>query len=105
MLAGYATVKNSCSRAVAISAVDAGDFASAMIHETLVENGVSKMRHASSLPLAAHGMLRFAPGGRHLMLMNPKRQLKEGDQLGITLMLVDGRKIRADFTVRKNAPD
>ena len=104
MLAGYAIVRNPCPRAFAITAVSSGDFAMSMIHETLVENGVSKMRHADSLSLPAHSELRFAPSGRHLMLMNPKHALREGDQLKLTLQLADGRRISADFIIRKDPP-
>jgi copper(I)-binding protein len=104
MLAGYATVRNPCPRAIAIVDVAAVDFASAMIHETLVENGVSKMRHADRLPVPARGALAFAPGGRHLMLMQPRRPLKAGERTVLTLLLADGRRLSAEFTVRRDAP-
>lgn len=103
-LAGYATVRNPCARAFAITGVSSGDFAMSMIHETLVDNGISKMRHADSVSLPAHGEVRFAPGGRHLMLMNPKRKLKDGDKLKFTLTLADGRRISADFSILKDPP-
>ena len=105
MLAGYAVLRNPCDRPLAITGVSSGDFVMSMIHETVVENGVSKMRHAASSPLPVRGELRFAPGGRHLMLMHPKRALKEGDKVRLTLKLADGRRISADFPVRKTAPD
>ena len=104
MLAGYATVRNPCALAVAITDVSSADFAMSMIHQTLVENGVSKMRHADSLPLPAHSALHFAPGGRHLMLMNPTRELKVGDKVKLTLKLADGRLVSADFRIRKDPP-
>ena len=105
MLAGYASLRNPCARAVAITGVSSADFAMSMIHETLVENGVSKMRHIDSLPLKARGEISFAPGGRHLMLMNPKRNLKVGDSVKLTLSLADGRKISGDFPIRKDPPN
>lgn len=104
MLAGYATVRNPCARDITIVDVAAADFAGAMIHETLVENGVSKMRHADRLPVPARGVLAFAPGGRHLMLMQPRRPLKAGDRSVLTLVLADGRRLSAGFAVRRDAP-
>lgn len=103
-LAAYATVRNPCARVVAIIDVSSGDFAMAMMHETQIENGVSKMRHVASLPLAARGEVRFAPGGMHLMLMNPTRKLKAGDSVELSLKLADGRLISANFPIRSDPP-
>ena len=103
-LAAYATVRNSCSRAFAITGVDARGFAMSMIHETVVSKGISTMRDTPSLSLPAHGQVVFSPGGRHLMLMNPDRVLHLGDKLRVTLLLSDGSRIAADFTIRKDAP-
>ncbi|MFA6986699.1 MAG: copper chaperone PCu(A)C [Arenimonas sp.] len=103
-LAAYAIVRNPCTRAVAITEVSSGDFAMAMIHETQVQDGVSKMRHVDSLPLPAHGEVRLAPGGTHLMLMSPKRKLKAGDTVQLSLTLADGRLISGDFPIRSDPP-
>jgi hypothetical protein len=103
-LAGYATVRNSCPAAMVVTDASSGDFVMGMIHETLVENGVSRMRHVSSLPLPARGELRFEPGGRHLMLMHPKRMLKAGDKVKVSLKLAGGQAISADFVVAKDPP-
>ena len=104
MLAGYAVVRNPCARAFAIIGVSSSDFAMGTIHETLVENGVSKMRHAATLPLPAHGEVRFAPGARHLMLMNPTRALKVGDRLKLRIKLADGSGIDGEVPIRAEPP-
>jgi copper(I)-binding protein len=104
MLAGYATVRNPCKAAFVITDVSSPDFAMAMMHETTVEKGISKMRDLDSLALPPAGEVRFAPNGRHLMLMNPKRQFKAGDALKLNLSLADGRRISADFIVRAEPP-
>jgi len=102
-LAGYAIVRNPCTAPLVITDASSGDFVMGMIHETVVLDGVSQMRHVDSLPLPARGELRFAPGGRHLMLMHPKRQLKVGDKVKVSLKLADGRRISANFLVSKDA--
>lgn len=103
-LAGYAIVRNPCSAPMVITDASSAQFVMGMIHETLIENGVSRMRHVASLSLPAKGELVFAPGGRHLMLMHPKRQLNVGDRVTVNLKLADGRLINADFVVAKDAP-
>jgi copper(I)-binding protein len=104
MLAGYAIVRNPCARAFAITGLSASDFSLSMIHETRVENGVSKMRHAGPMSLPAHGELRFEPGAGHLMLMNPKHALKIGDRLKLTIKLGDGTSIDGEFPIRAEPP-
>jgi copper(I)-binding protein len=103
-LAGYAVLRNPCARSFAVTDVSSSDFAMGMIHETLVEKGVSRMRHAESLPLPARGVLTFEPGGKHMMLMHPRRVLKEGDRVRLVLKLSDGRKLNVDAVVRREAP-
>lgn len=100
-LAGYAVVRNPCPRAFAVTGVASPDFAMAMIHETVVDKGVSRMRHASSLPLPVRGTLIFAPGGKHMMLMHPRRVLKEGDRVRLVLTLAGGEKIATNAIVQR----
>jgi hypothetical protein len=104
MLAGYATVKNDCAKPIAIVGVESLDFAEAMIHRTVIENGVSRMLHAARLEVPAKGKLQFAPGGMHLMLMRPNRSLPPGSTARIRLVLADGRRAFTEYEVRREAP-
>ncbi len=104
MLAGYAVVRNPCAGARTVTGIATAEFASAMIHETMVVDGVSKMRHAPALRVPARGELRFAPGGRHLMLMQPRRALKPGSKVRLSLVLSDGKRVSAGFLVRREPP-
>lgn len=104
MLAGYATVKNPCAKPAVIIGVESMDFGAAMIHQTIVENGVSKMRPADRLPVPAKAELKFAPGGTHLMLMQPLKALPEGSRARVRLLLADGRKLFAEYPVQREAP-
>lgn len=104
MLAGYATVRNDCARPIAIVGAESMDFAEAMIHRTVVENGVSRMRHAARLEVPAHGRLQFAPGGTHIMLMRPNRALPAGSKARIRLLLADGSRVFAEYEVRTDPP-
>ena len=103
-LAAYAVVRNPCARPFAVTGVASADFAMAMVHETIVEKGVSQMRHVSSLPVLARGSLVFAPGGRHMMLMHPRRVLKEGDRVRVVLTLANGEKIAMAAVVQREPP-
>jgi copper(I)-binding protein len=103
-LAGYGVLVNACGEPFIVADVRAADFAMAMIHETTVENGVSRMRHARGLVAPARGRLAFTPGGNHMMLMHPKRALKEGNRVKVEIVLKDGRRLPAVLVVRREAP-
>lgn len=104
MLAGYARVRNNCARDIAVIGVGSKDFAMSMVHETIMQDGMSRMRHAKSLSIPAHGVLEFSPGGRHLMLMHPRRAFKLGDRVAVELKLADGSRVGADFILANSAP-
>lgn len=103
-LAGYLVLRNPCAATVEVADVESRDFGMPMIHRTVVEDGVSRMRPAGKLVVPPGEVLRFEPGGLHLMLMRPLRPLAEGDMAGIRLVLADGRRVYAEFPVRREAP-
>lgn len=103
-LAGYLVLRNPCAAPVEVADVESKDFGMPMIHRTVVEDGVSRMRPAGKLVVAPGESLRFEPGGLHLMLMRPLRPLAEGDVAGVRLVLADGRRVFAEFPVRREAP-
>jgi copper(I)-binding protein len=104
MLAGYVRVRNGCAAPVTIVGAESPDFASITIHVTVDENGVSRMREAGPIKLASGAAQDFAPGGSHLMLMGPAKALPEGAHATLRLVLADGRRIAAEFEVRRDAP-
>ncbi len=103
-LAGYAMLRNPCAKPFVVTDVSSPDFVMGMIHETVVEQGISRMRHAKSLTLPARGALNFEPGGKHMMLMHPRRMLKEGDRVRLVLKLTNGQRINVDAVVQREPP-
>ena len=65
------------------------------VHEMSMDGNVMKMRAvAGGLDLPAGKTVELKPGGYHVMLMDLKQQLKEGDSVPVTLVFEgkDGRK-------------
>jgi copper(I)-binding protein len=104
MFAGYAQVRNDCDLPLLLVGAKSPDFMMAQVHESRVENGTSRMDRVKRSVLPAKGVFALAPGGHHLMLMHPRRLLPEGSVVKIELLLEDGRRIPAEFKVRKDAP-
>ena len=74
------------------------------IHEMSMEQGVMKMRQLENgLPIAKGQPVELKPGGYHVMLMQLKQALKEGDTVPVTLTFEDGAS-KKQFTQQIQAP-
>lgn len=60
------------------------------VHEMAMDGGVMKMRAVPRLALPAGKAVELQPGGYHVMLMDLKGQVKDGDTVPVTL-LVEGK--------------
>ncbi len=101
MMAGYMALRNNTSRPQVLVAASSPGFATVMTHRTVVKDGMARMVHESRIELAPNASLIFAPGGYHLMLMNPKRTLRAGDSVVIKLEFSGGLELPVAFEVRK----
>ena len=98
--AGYATIKNPSTTAVQLVSADSTGYASVMLHQSLQHDGVERMQMVDAMPIPAHGSAALAPGGYHLMLMQPKGKVAPSDVVPVRLHFSDGSTVAADFKVR-----
>jgi copper(I)-binding protein len=101
MMAGYMVLQNNTSRSQVLVAARSSGFETVMIHSTIVKDGMTGMEHAPQIELLPNASLLFAPGGYHLMLLNPKRMLRAGDRVDISLAFRGGLVIPVAYEVRK----
>lgn len=104
MTAGYGVIHNGCSKAVTITGASSVAFGDVSLHETTVVDGISRMRAIERLPLAPGARAELKPGGLHLMLMDGKGALREGQSVPLRLQMEGGDEASATLTVRKAAP-
>lgn len=71
------------------------------LHTHLNEGGVMKMRQVPAIEIKAGGEAKLAPGGLHIMMIDMKSPLKEGDMVAITLTFDDGSSKKVDAPVKK----
>ncbi|MBA8681728.1 copper chaperone PCu(A)C [Stenotrophomonas tumulicola] len=100
MTAGYATVHNGCDQPVTVIGARSSSFGDVSLHETTVTDGVSRMQHVHQLPIAAGASVELKPGGLHLMLMQGKGALTEGQALPLVLELAGGEEVQGTLQVR-----
>jgi len=101
MMAGYMALRNNTSRSQVLVAARSPDFETVMIHRTIVKDGMASMVHASQIEIAPNASLLFAPGGYHLMLLNPKRTLRAGNRVDVNLEFRGGLVLPVAFEIRK----
>jgi copper(I)-binding protein len=69
------------------------------MHEMKMENDMMRMRQMPALDLPAGQAVKLAPGGYHLMLLELKQPLKEGEKIPLTLEFEDAKKVRSKVVV------
>lgn len=99
--AGYMTIHNPLSRAISIVAIQSEAFASVEIHQTLMVDGMMRMEQLPALTIAPGETVQLAPGGLHLMMMQPVQPTSPGEVLPITVEFDDGSRQNLQLTVRK----
>jgi len=71
------------------------------IHEMAVNGGVMTMRGLpDGLEIKPGAKVELKPGGYHLMLMDLKRQLKEGESVKATLIFEKAGPVAVEFSVQ-----
>ena len=98
--AGYFTVTNAGARPVVITGASSPDCGSLMLHQSRNVNGVEQMEMVSSVTVPAHGSVKFAPGGYHLMCVSPSANIVPGRTVPVTLTFADHRTVTKPFMVR-----
>ncbi|HEV7257590.1 MAG TPA: copper chaperone PCu(A)C [Bosea sp. (in: a-proteobacteria)] len=98
---GYLTIENtgtSADRLVSISAPAISGRAE--IHEMAVNNGVMTMRLLESgVAIAPGSKVEFKPGGYHIMFLELKQPLKQGEGVKGTLTFEKAGPVEVEFKV------
>ena len=74
------------------------------LHTHINDNGVMKMRQVPAIDVPAKGEAVLKPGSLHVMLIDMKKPLAEGDVVPITLGFQDGSSKTVDAKVVRPMP-
>ncbi len=100
--AGYFTLRNPGTAAVALTGAETPACSMLMLHKSSETGGMGSMEDVASVTVPPGGTVTFAPGGYHLMCMDPTPAIKPGAGVAVTLRFSDGSATTATFAV-KNA--
>ncbi len=101
MLGGFMKLHNKGDRDRNIVSAEGADYGWIELHRTMMQEGMARMVPQEQITIPAGGMVELKPGDYHLMLMQPKRQLKAGDVSKVTVKFADGETMEIELTVRQ----
>jgi len=90
--AGYMTLVNVGAEDVTLLKVESDAFGSVEVHEMAMVDGMMEMNELNDLVIPARGQIQFEPGGKHLMMMAPKKHYTKGQEVNMTLTFKSGKK-------------
>ena len=102
--AAFMVLKNNGSKDVKVLKADNLATRVSELHTHLNEGGVMKMRQVPAIEIKAGSEALLQPGGLHIMMIDLKAPMKEGDVVPITLTFDDGSSKRVDAKVTRAAP-
>lgn len=101
VLAAYMQIDNPGAQDLTLVGASSAQFETVEIHRTEVVDGVARMIQQERLTVPAGGGVSLEPGGLHLMLIQSRQPLTQGDVVDIRLRLEDGTEIPVGAEVRK----
>jgi copper(I)-binding protein len=97
----FMTIKNSGNTDRKLLKVESPVAKTVELHTHINDNGMMKMRPVKEIDIKAHGQAELKPGSYHVMLIDLKQALKEGETVPLTLTFDDGSTKKLDAPIRK----
>ncbi len=82
------------------------DFGMTQVHKSEVDaNGMATMTEQPEVAIPAGQKVAFEKGGLHIMFMDIKTPVKEGDMVPVTLTFEKAGEVKVEFKVEKRGDD
>jgi copper(I)-binding protein len=98
--AGYMTIRNKSAQPERLVGGSSQAAAKVETHVSIKDGDIMRMREVKSYDIPAKGSFELKPNGSHLMLVDLKRPLKEGDKVPVVLKFEKSGEVKVDFEVR-----
>lgn len=95
----YLTIRNDGTEPDALVAVSTEAAETAEVHETVTEEGVTRMKPAGEVGVPPEQSISLAPGGKHIMLMGLREPLVEGDNFPLVLTFKNAGEVPVSVPV------
>ena len=98
--AGYMTVRNNSAQPERLVGGSSEAAAKVQTHVSVKDGDIMRMREVKGYDIPAKGSFELKPNGSHLMLVDLKRPLKEGEKVPVVLKFEKSGEVKVDFEVR-----
>ena len=98
--AGYMTISNKSAQPERLVGGSSEAAAKVRTHVSVKDGDIVRMREVKGYDIPAKGSFELKPNGSHLMLVDIKRPLKEGDKVPVLLRFEKAGEVKVDFEVR-----
>ncbi|MDI6747834.1 MAG: copper chaperone PCu(A)C [Rhodocyclaceae bacterium] len=99
--AAFMTLRNSSDKAALVVTADSAVANVTELHNHINDGGVMRMRQVKEIVVPAQGEVSLKPGSYHVMLIDMKAPLKDGDAVAITLGFADGSSKIVEAPVKR----
>jgi copper(I)-binding protein len=99
--AGYFSLKNSGTTAIALVSVTSPVFGNIELHTHQMVDGMMQMTEVESISVEPGQQVHLQPGGLHLMLFKPTGKISLGQQVPLQLRWSDGSEQAVQATVTR----
>jgi len=101
----YLDLENRSSKSITLHGASSPAFARAELHETTISDGVASMRPVASIVVDPGSRLQFAPGGKHIMLIDPLKAVLPGASVPLQLQYDDAGLLAIEAEVQTRLDD
>ncbi|MGB5446214.1 MAG: copper chaperone PCu(A)C [Psychromonas sp.] len=99
--AAFMVIKNTDIKEVKLIAAKSDIADRVELHTHINEDGMMKMRQVAEIIIKAEDAVLLQPGGYHVMFLNLKQPLKEGQSVAISLYFDNGEQIDIKAPIKK----
>lgn len=103
--AGYMVITNRGGEADVLVSVNLDFGGMAMLHETVIEDNIMKMKMVTNLEIPPDSKVELKPGGYHIMLQDLEQPLQDGETVKIHLHLERSGTITVDALISQESPN
>ena len=96
---GYMTIRNQSPSADHLLSVRSAVAARVETHVTVRDGDISRMKEVKGYDIPPKGSFELKPGGAHLMLIDLKAPLKQGDVVPIVLSFQKAGEVKTELHV------
>jgi copper(I)-binding protein len=96
----FMLIKNTGNTDRKLLRVDSSAAKTVELHSHINDNGVMKMRQVRELEIKAKGQTELKPGSYHVMMIDLRQALQEGEKVPLTLSFDDGSSEKVEAVVR-----